>query len=152
MGARKSLRPLTEAYQRILPQSAAYKHIVLLTDGISEEGDTFSLTKEATANHVTISTVGLGQGRQPRLSGKSGPMPPAANPISETTPPAWSRILLRDVEEHTGSTAVEKTDYGQRSVKPAEILMRSAWNPSRTLRGYVRFQPRPTSDCDSDGR
>src|SRR5262249_31899956 len=52
---------LTEAYQRVLPQQAVYKHIVLLTDGISEEGDTMQLTKEALANHVTISTVGLGQ-------------------------------------------------------------------------------------------
>jgi uncharacterized protein with von Willebrand factor type A (vWA) domain len=29
---------LTEAYQKVLPQTAMYKHIVLLTDGISEEG------------------------------------------------------------------------------------------------------------------
>ena len=36
---------LTEAYQKILPQSAAYKHIVLLTDGISEEGDTMTLSQ-----------------------------------------------------------------------------------------------------------
>ena len=52
---------LTEAYQQILPQQAVYKHIVLLTDGISEEGDSMTLTREAVANHVTISTVGLGQ-------------------------------------------------------------------------------------------
>ena len=52
---------LTEAYQKINGQQAAYKHIVLLTDGISEEGDTMTLTKEAVSNHVTISTVGLGQ-------------------------------------------------------------------------------------------
>ena len=38
---------LTEAYQRILPETAVYKHIVLLTDGISEEGDSMALTKEA---------------------------------------------------------------------------------------------------------
>ena len=30
---------LTEAYRRIRPVMATYKHIVLLTDGISEEGD-----------------------------------------------------------------------------------------------------------------
>ena len=38
-----------------------YKHIVLLTDGISEEGDSMTLAREAVANRVTISTVGLGQ-------------------------------------------------------------------------------------------
>ena len=52
---------LTEAYQRIRPNNAVYKHIVLLTDGISEEGDSMTLTREAQLNHVTISTVGLGQ-------------------------------------------------------------------------------------------
>ena len=63
---------LTEAYQRILPQTAMYKHVVLLTDGISEEGDSMTLTKEALANHVTISTVGPGPGRESRVSGKGG--------------------------------------------------------------------------------
>ncbi len=52
---------LTEAYRKILTSKAIYKHIVLLTDGISEEGDSMKLSKDAVANHVTISTVGLGQ-------------------------------------------------------------------------------------------
>ena len=52
---------LTEAYRRILPTKATYKHIVLLTDGISEEGDSMDLSREALAKRVTISTVGLGQ-------------------------------------------------------------------------------------------
>ncbi len=52
---------LTEAYRRVLPTHATFKHIVLLTDGISEEGDSLDLSKEALAEHVTISTVGLGQ-------------------------------------------------------------------------------------------
>ena len=52
---------LTEAFRRIRPVNATYKHIVLLTDGISEEGDSMTLAKEAEAQKVTISTVGLGQ-------------------------------------------------------------------------------------------
>jgi Ca-activated chloride channel family protein len=52
---------LAEAYGKVLPVDAVYKHIVLLTDGISEEGDSAAMAHEAAANHVTISTVGLGQ-------------------------------------------------------------------------------------------
>ena len=52
---------LAEAYRKVLPAHATFKHIVLLTDGISEEGDSLDLSKEAAAQHVTISTVGLGQ-------------------------------------------------------------------------------------------
>ncbi len=52
---------LNEAFRRILPANATYKHIVLLTDGISEEGDSLDLSREAQLKNVTISTVGLGQ-------------------------------------------------------------------------------------------
>ena len=47
--------------QKVGPVKATFKHIVLLTDGISEEGDSISLAQEASRNKVTISTVGLGQ-------------------------------------------------------------------------------------------
>ena len=52
---------LTEALRRIRPVTATYKHIVLLTDGISEEGDSLTLAKDAESQKITISTVGLGQ-------------------------------------------------------------------------------------------
>jgi secreted protein with Ig-like and vWFA domain len=135
---------LTEAYLRILPQSAAYKHIVLLTDGISEEGDTFSLTREANTNHVTISTVGLGQDVNRAFLEK---LADAAGGKSYflNDPSGLEQILLRDVEEHTGSTAVEKP-ITPVVLKPAEILDGVGMESVPTLRGYVRFQPRPTSD------
>ena len=41
---------LAEAYRKVLPTHATFKHIVLLTDGISEEGDSLDLSKEAAAS------------------------------------------------------------------------------------------------------
>ena len=41
---------LTEAYRKILPVKATYKHIVLLTDGISEEGDSLRYRAKRRAN------------------------------------------------------------------------------------------------------
>ena len=135
---------LTEAYQRILPQTAMYKHIVLLTDGISEEGDTMTLTKEAQTNHVTISTVGLGQDVNRAFLDKV-----AANADGKSyflnDPSGLEQILLRDVEEHTGLTAVEKT-ITPRVVKQAEILEGVGMDKAPELKGYVRFIARPTSD------
>src|SRR6185295_6520222 len=111
---------LTEAYQRVLPQQAVYKHIVLLTDGISEEGDSMQLTKEAQVNHVTISTVGLGQDVNRAFLEKV-----ATNAEGKSyflnDPAGLEQILLRDVEEHTGVTAVEKT-INVKIVKQAGIL------------------------------
>jgi uncharacterized membrane protein len=135
---------LTEAYQRVLPQPAVYKHIVLLTDGISEEGDTMQLTKEALANHVTISTVGLGQDVNRAFLEKV-----AQNAEGKSyflnDPQGLEQILLRDVEEHTGVTAVEKM-ITPKIVKQAGILEGVGMESVPQLKGYVRYTARPTSD------
>src|SRR5439155_6289553 len=98
---------VAEAYRRIMPTNAVYKHIVLLTDGISEEGDSMSLAREAAQNRVTISTVGLGQDVNraylERLANLSNGKAHFLN-----DPSGLEQILLKDVMEHTGSTAVEK--------------------------------------------
>jgi len=135
---------LTEAYQKILPQPAVYKHIVLLTDGISEEGDSMQLTKEALANHVTISTVGLGQDVNRAFLEKVASSAEGKSYFLND-PSGLEQILLRDVEEHTGNTAVEKT-LVPKVIKPAEILDGVGIETAPALRGYVRFQARPTSD------
>jgi uncharacterized membrane protein len=135
---------LTEAYQRVLPQQAIYKHIVLLTDGISEEGDSMQLTKEALANHVTISTVGLGQDVNRAFLEKV-----ASNADGKAyflnDPAGLEQLLLRDVQEHTGVTAVEKT-ITPKVVKQAGILEGVGIENVPHLKGYVRYQARPTSD------
>jgi Ca-activated chloride channel homolog len=135
---------LTEAYQRILPQNAVYKHIVLLTDGISEEGDSMTLTREALTNHVTISTVGLGQDVNRAFLEKVASSAQGKSYFLND-PQGLEQILLRDVEEHTGNTAVEK-NIQPRVLKQAEILDGVGMETAPALRGYVRFQSRPTSD------
>jgi len=135
---------LTEAYQKIVAQSAAYKHIVLLTDGISEEGDTMTLTKEAVTNHVTISTVGLGQDVNRAFLEKV-----AESALGKAyflnEPSGLEQILLKDVEEHTGSTAVEKP-ITAKVLKQAQVLEGVGMETAPPLKGYVRFQARPTAD------
>ena len=135
---------LTEAYQRILPQTAIYKHIVLLTDGISEEGDSMTLTREALNNHVTISTVGLGQDVNRAFLEKVASSAQGKSYFLND-PQGLEQILLRDVEEHTGNTAVEK-NIQPKVLKQAEILEGVGIDSAPALRGYVRFQSRPTSD------
>lgn len=135
---------LTEAYQRVLPQQAIYKHIVLLTDGISEEGDSMSLARDAANNHVTISTVGLGQDVNRAFLEKV-----ATNAQGKSyflnDPAGLEQLLLRDVEEHTGNTAVEKS-LQPKILKQAEVLEGVGMETAPPLRGYVRFDARPTAD------
>jgi uncharacterized protein YegL len=135
---------LNEAFRRVLPLSSTYKHIVLLTDGISEEGDSMSLAKEASNARVTISTVGLGQdvnrGYLEHI---------AANAHGKSyflnEPNGLEQILLKDVKEHTGTTAIEKPIRA--IVKhPSELLDKVDVATAPTLAGYVRFDAKPTAD------
>jgi len=135
---------LAEAYHKILPLHATFKHIVLMTDGISEEGDSLDLSKEAAAQHVTISTVGLGQDVNRAYLEKVAAI---ANGKSYflNEPAGLEQILIKDVMEHTGSTAVE------RPLKPivsknAEILSGVGIDTAPALKGYVRFIAKPTAD------
>jgi len=95
---------LTEAYMRVLSLSASYRHMVLLTDGISEEGNSMDLARSAIGNKVTISTVGLGRdvnrGYLERIADLAG-----GKSYFLDDPQELEQILLRDVREHTGSTA-----------------------------------------------
>ncbi|HTR35938.1 MAG TPA: VWA domain-containing protein [Bryobacteraceae bacterium] len=135
---------LAEAYHKILPVHATFKHIVLMTDGISEEGDSLDLSKEASAQHVTISTVGLGQDVNRAYLEKVAAI---ANGKSYflNEPSGLEQILIKDVMEHTGSTAVERPLQPIVS-KNAEILSGVGIDTAPALKGYVRFIAKPTAD------
>jgi len=135
---------LAEAYNRVRMVNAVYKHIVLLTDGISEEGDSLPLSKEAAANNVTISTVGLGQDVNRAYLEKIAEY---ANGKSYflNDPAGLEQILLKDVQEHTGTTAVEKPLKPVISEK-AGLLEGVEMDTAPVLLGYVRFQTKPGAD------
>src|SRR5262249_36167376 len=60
-------------------------------------------------------------------------------------PSGLEQILLKDVMEHTGSTAVEKP-VAPEVVKQAEILSGVGMDTAPSLRGYVRFISKPTAE------
>jgi uncharacterized membrane protein len=136
---------LAEAYRRTVQQTATtYRHIVLLTDGISEEGDSMVLAQEAARNRVTISTVGLGQDVNRAYLEKVAAFA-KGKAYFLTDPSGLEQILLRDVREHTGTTAIE------RPVRPvvmhaAEILEGAGLESAPPLAGYVRFIAKPSAD------
>jgi len=136
---------LAEAYRRVLPSGATYKHIVLLTDGISEEGDSMDLAKEAAEHDVTISTVGLGQDVNRSYLEKVAAIA-GGKSYFLNEPQGLEQILLKDVQDYTGSTAVE------RSLRPivqqkAEVLKDTGIEDAPPLRGYVRFTAKPDAEA-----
>jgi Ca-activated chloride channel family protein len=135
---------LTEAFRRTVPIKATYKHIVLLTDGISEEGDSIALAKEAATQSITISTVGLGQDVNRAYLEKIAAFS-KGKAYFLNDPSGLEQILLKDVMEFTGSTAIEKaiTPVVERQ---AEILEGVGMESAPALRGYTKFIAKPTAE------
>jgi uncharacterized membrane protein len=135
---------LSEAYRRIQPVNATYKHIVLMTDGISEEGDAQEVAKDAAAKRVTISSVGLGQDVNrnflERIAVAAG-----GKGYFLTDPSNLEQIMVKDVMEHTGSTAIERPLAPQVS-KATEILNGVGMEKAPALKGYIRFESKPSAD------
>jgi Ca-activated chloride channel homolog len=135
---------LSEGFRRIVPVRATHKHIVLLTDGISEEGDSLTVSREAANNRITISTVGLGQDVNRAYLEKVA-MVAKGKSYFLSDPSALEQILLKDVQEHTGTTAVEKP-VKVVVTKPAEILEGVGMENAPPLRGFIRYISKPTAD------
>src|SRR5205823_13405926 len=60
-------------------------------------------------------------------------------------PSGLEQILLKDVQEHTGSTAVERLVRASVS-KGAEVLDGVGIDSSPALKGYVRYIAKPTAE------
>jgi Ca-activated chloride channel family protein len=135
---------LNEAFRRISAANGTFKHIVLLTDGISEEGDSLEVSREAASRRVTISTVGLGQDVNRAYLEKVATLANGKAYLLND-PAGLERILLKDVMEHTGSTTVEKL-LEPTVVKQTEILDGVGMETAPTLKGYVRFIAKPTAE------
>jgi hypothetical protein len=135
---------LNEAYRKVTLSKATYKHIVLLTDGISEEGDSLELAKEALNHDVTISTVGLGQDVNrsylEKIAATSGGRSYFLN-----DPQGLEQILLKDVQDYSGSTAIEKV-LAASVERPAEILEGTGMETAPPLKGYARYIAKPGAE------
>ena len=93
---------------------------------------------------MTISTVGLGQDVNrsylERVASFSGGQSYFLN-----EPQGLEQILLKDVMEYTGSTAVERPLKPQSGEK-AEVLDGTDIESAPALKGYTRFTAKPTAD------
>ncbi len=59
-GSTRIYPPLKAAFDAIRLEKVARRHIIMMTDGVSPPGDMPQLLKDAAAQHITISTIGLG--------------------------------------------------------------------------------------------
>ena len=66
-GGTKLFPALEEAHKKLLATPAAVKHMLILSDGLTDEGDFQSLAKGIRADRITVSTVAVGSDSDQKL-------------------------------------------------------------------------------------
>jgi uncharacterized membrane protein len=135
---------LEEGFRGIVPVEATYKHILLITDGVSEAGNALEIAQQASEERVTISTLAIGTEVSRQLLVDIATLAGGQTYILADFSDL-KQVVLRDVLEHTGSTSVEQnsTPIVARNV---ELLDGVEMETAPFLYGYVRFISKPTAD------
>lgn len=135
---------LNEAYRQIKPQEAVYRHILLLTDGISEEGDSIQLAREAAREKITISTIGLGQDvNRAYLERVASTAEGRSYFLIDVA--QLAQVVLRDVLEHTGTSVTER-EFQPKVLREVELLDGVDLRLAGPLLGWVKFEAKDSAE------
>lgn len=132
---------LDAAFQDLLTTSARIKHVILLTDGQSQETGIVELAQAMHAEGITLSTVGLGadvnRGLLQQVASDGG-----GRAYVTTDPTNVPRIFVRETSTVGQNSAVEELTHAV-PIEPADFLRGVDPSAAPLLRGYVATQPKP---------
>jgi len=135
---------MEEALRQLLTNSAKLKHVILLTDGMSQEGPFAELSAEMARNGITISTVGMGAGADSNLLSQiaewgGGRYYEAVDP--STVPQIFTKETMT-----ASKSAIQEFPFLAKPVRAVDFLEGVNWASAPFLLGYVRTKLKPTAE------
>ena len=136
--------PMEEAYNALVNAIAKLKHVIVLTDGISNPGDFEGLAQSMASARITCTTVGVGDG--------------AANDLLETiarigqgrhfvATDASSLPQIFAKETMTASkAAINEQPFIPQVMRPTQALAGIDFESAPFLLGYVMTRPKATCE------
>lgn len=135
---------MEEALRQLMTSTAKLKHVILLTDGMSQEGPFYELSAEMARNGITISTVGMGQGADGNLLSQiaewgGGRYYEAVDP--STVPQIFTKETMT-----ASKSAIQEFPFLAKPVRAVDFLEGVNWESVPFLLGYVRTKLKPTAE------
>ncbi len=135
---------MEEAYETLKTAVAKLKHVIILTDGISQPGDFEGIAQAMNGDRITVSTVAMGAGADQNL-------------LEEIARTGNGRFYLADdpaqvpqifaKETVTASkSAINEQPFSPAVVRPTQVLSELKLDEAPFLLGYVITRPKPTSE------
>ena len=128
---------LEEAYEALAPlttQDAAVKHVILLTDGQSQQGEYYRIIGKMVKSGITVSTVGVGDGVNSTLLGQLAQMSGGSyHPIAD--PSNLPQVFIKEARTIRKNLIKEQT-FVPKLVATGSPIVKGfeGWPP---LKGFV---------------
>ncbi|RAL21584.1 hypothetical protein DL240_12055 [Lujinxingia litoralis] len=136
---------LNEAYEQLAFASARVKHVILLTDGMSEPGSIFTRIMPAmNLENITVTTVAVGDGAETSMLRRIADR--AAGRYHFTNNPYNVPQIFTQETRTVARSALAEEPIRAQVVGRARLLEGIAWNASPYLMGYVTTKAKPQAE------
>ena len=135
---------LEQAYFALTETTAKLKHVIVLSDGQSQDGDWYGIASSMRNERITISTVGIGSGADMNLLGNLANWGGGRDYFTQD-PYSIPQIFAKETVTASKSAIVDEPFIPQR-IKPTQVLSGIDLELAPFLLGYVATQPRPTAE------
>ncbi|MCO5052440.1 MAG: VWA domain-containing protein [Verrucomicrobiae bacterium] len=144
MGGTSMYEPMVRAYEMLRGAKAALKHCIILTDGVSNDGDFPGITQKMADARITISTVGLGEDlNDPLLQQIANVGKGRFYPIPQPT--TLPQIFIKETAVVLKS-AIDENPFKPKLTAATEPVRGIAADAYPQLLGHVATEPKPRAE------
>jgi uncharacterized membrane protein/uncharacterized protein YegL len=135
--------PMVRGHEMLQQVTAALKHCIVLTDGVSQPGDFQGITTTMAAEQVTVSTVAVGQDIDAELL-QSIARWGRGRYYQTTDPHDVPQIFTKETMTASKSSLIEEPFLPQ-VLRDAQVIRGIDWKNAPFLFGYIVTSPKPTA-------
>ncbi len=136
--------PMEAAYDALTSTPAALKHVIVLTDGVSEPADFSGIAQNMIQSKITCSTVAVGDDCDFELLQEIARIGNGRYYQAED-PSNIPQIFAKETMTASKS-AINEQPFTPIVVRPSQVLANIKFDEAPFLLGYVTTRPKPTSE------
>jgi uncharacterized membrane protein len=136
--------PMEAAYEALVGTPAKLKHVVVLTDGVSEPADFEGIAQNMAQSKITCSTVAVGDDCDFKLLAEIARIGNGRYYQAED-PSNVPQIFAKETVTASKS-ALNEQPFTPQVLRPTHVLSEVRFDDAPFLLGYVTTRPKPTSE------
>ena len=143
-GGTSMYAPMEEAYNTLVNAVSKLKHVIVLTDGISNPGDFEGLAQSMASARITCSTVGVGDGAAGDLLETIARIGQGRYFVA-TDPASLPQIFAKETMT-ASKAAINEQPFIPQVIRPTQALAGIEFDSAPFLLGYVMTRPKATCE------